>query len=172
MGALKHMLSRGLELLALAMALLAAVAMVGIVGIITTSVIMRRFFNSPVHITEDMVGLMLSAMLFLAMPLVTLRAEHVRVSIVADALQSRIPRLLRTAAMLVGVVFFGWILLESIPWFEFAWKRTLKSETARVLLYPWMAALPLSVAVTWVIFAGRLLGLLAPERPHAPEELQ
>ena len=74
--------------------------------------------------------------------------------------------------MLVGVLFFGWILLESIPWFEFAWKRTLKSETARVLLYPWMAALPLSVAVTWVIFAGRLLGLLAPERPHAPEELQ
>nr|WP_226625340.1 TRAP transporter small permease [Alloyangia pacifica] len=170
--ALRHRLTRGLEVLALAMALLAALAMVGIVGIITTSVVMRRFFNSPVHITEDMVGLMLSAMLFLALPLVTLRAEHVRVSIVADALRSRVPHLLRIAAMLVGVLFFGWIALESIPWLEFAWKRNLKTETARVLLYPWMATLPLSVGVTWVIFAGRLLGLLAPERPHAPEDVQ
>lgn len=151
------------------MAVVAALAMVGIVAIIVTGVIMRRFANMPLHITEDVVGLMLSAVLFLGLPLVTLRSQHVRVSIVADALTARFDTALRLAAMLVGVLFFGWILLESLPWFEFAWKRGLKTETARILLYPWMAVLPLSVGLTFVIYSARLLGLLDAEN-HGPQQ--
>lgn len=153
------------------MALLAALAMVGIVAIIVTGVVMRRFFNTPLHITEDVVGLMLSAVLFLGIPLVTLRSQHVRVSIVAEYLAPRFGTALRIAAMLVGVLFFGWILYESLPWFEFAWKRGLKTETARILLYPWMAILPLSVGLTWVIFLGRLLGILDAEQHDTLEDL-
>jgi len=168
---IRKYIAQGLEGLALALALLASLAMVGIVAIIVTGVVMRRFFNTPLHITEDVVGLMLSAVLFLGLPLVTLRAQHVRVSMVADALQARFGTALRLAAMLVGVLFFGWILLESIPWFEFAWKRGLKTETARLLLYPWMAVLPLSVGLTWVIFLARLLGILEAERHGKLEDL-
>ncbi len=153
------------------MAILAALAMIGIVAIIVTGVVMRRFFNTPLHITEDVVGLMLSAVLFLGLPLVTLRAQHVRVSIVADYLAPRFGTGLRIGAMLVGVLFFGWILYESIPWFEFAWKRGLKTETARILLYPWMAILPLSVALTWLVYLGRLLGFLDAEQHNKLEDL-
>lgn len=165
-----RILAQGLEFLALAMAVLAALFVVAIVAIIVVGVVMRRFANMPLHITEDATGLMLSAVLFLALPLVTLRARHVRVAIVADTLGTRFATPVRIAAMLVGVVFFGWIMLEAIPWFEFAWKRGLRTETARILLYPWMAALPLSVGLTWVIFMARLVGLLEPER-HKPLEL-
>lgn len=171
MRAFRRYLTQGLEILALAMAVLAALAMVGIVAIIVTGVVMRRFFNTPLHITEDVVGLMLSAVLFLGLPLVTLRAQHVRVSIVADALKTRFETPVRIAAMLVGVAFFGWILFESIPWFEFAWKRGLKTETSRLLLYPWMAVLPLSVGLTLSIFLGRLAGFLEPERHGSMEDL-
>jgi TRAP-type transport system small permease protein len=171
MRSVRRYLAQGLEGLALAMAVLASLAMVGIVAIIVTGVVMRRFFNTPLHITEDVVGLMLSAVLFLGLPLVTLRSQHVRVSIVADALEVRFGTALRIAAMLVGVTFFGWILFESIPWFEFAWKRGLKTETARLLLYPWMAVLPLSVGLTFVIYLARLLGLLDAERHGSLEDL-
>lgn len=165
----KRILAQGLEFLALAMAALAAMAMTGIVAIIVTSVIMRRLSNTPLHITEEVVGLMLSASLFLGLPLVTLRGQHVRVSIVADALKARLGPQVRAAALLVGLAFFGWIILESIPWLEFAWKRNLKTETARLLLYPWMAALPLSLSLTWLVFLARLFGLIEPER-HNPSE--
>ncbi|APE45487.1 C4-dicarboxylate ABC transporter [Sulfitobacter alexandrii] len=144
--------------------------MAAIVGLVTTSVIMRRFAGTPLHITEDVVGLLLTAMLFLALPLVTLRAQHVRVSIVADALTPRFGGAVHVAAMLVGIVFFGWIFIKALPWLEFAWKRNLRSETARLLLYPWMAALPLSVGLTWIIFAARLLGLLDRERYPSMQE--
>ncbi|MFV0492791.1 MAG: TRAP transporter small permease [Pseudorhodobacter sp.] len=162
---------RGLEFLALAMAVLASLCMVGIVGVIVAGVVMRRFANAPLHITEDVVGLMLSAALFLALPLVTLRAQHVRVAIVANALQRRFATAVHVGAMLVGLFFFGWIFMKALPWLEFAWGRNLKSETARLLLYPWMAVLPLSMAVIWMIFAARLTGLLERERHASLEEL-
>ncbi len=171
MGRIRRCFAQGLEFLALAMAILAAIAMVAIVVIIVTSVVMRRFASTPLHITEDMVGLMLSVVLFLGVPYVTLRSKHVRVAIVAETAGKRLQPLLGTAAMLVGVVFFGWIFVESLPWLEFAWKRELKTETARILLYPWMAVLPLSIGLTWLIFACRLFGLLEAERHRSAQDM-
>ncbi len=167
----RRIFMRGLEIPALAMAGLAALAMTGMVAVIVASVLLRRFSSTPLHITEELVGLMLSASLFLGLPLVTLRAQHVRVSIVADALGHRFAPLVRIAALVVGLVFFGWIIRESIPWFDFAFRRTLRTETVRLLLYPWMAVLPLSLALTWLIFLARLLGLIEPEHPTSLEEL-
>jgi len=171
MQAIRHYFKHGLELLAFAMAALAALCMIGIVSIITLGVVMRRLVGAPLHITEDMVGLMLSAVLFLGLPLVTLRSQHVRVSIVVNTLHARFAGLAHIAAMVVGILFFGWIFIKALPWIEFAYVRNLKSETARLLLYPWMAILPLSVGLTWVIFAARLTGFLERENYEIPEAL-
>ncbi|MDF1608596.1 TRAP transporter small permease [Hoeflea sp. YIM 152468] len=169
MAKFKRTSALGLEYLALGLAVLATMIMTGIVAVIVTSVVMRRFANSPLHIAEDLIGLMLSASLFLGLPLVTLRAQHIRVSIVAEALKARFETPVRVAALLVGLMFFGWIVFEAIPWLEFAWKRNLKTENSRVLLYPWMAVLPLSLGLTWLIFLARLVGVLEPEN-HMPLE--
>lgn len=171
MQAFRHFLSRGLEALAFAMAVAAAICMVGIVAVITTGVVMRRFGGTPLHITEDVVGLMLTAVLFLGLPLVTLRSQHVRVSIVSNALQPRFSLSVHLAAILVGVAFFGWIFVTALPWLEFAYLRNLRTETARLVLYPWMAVLPLSAGLTSLIFAARLLGLLDRENHVSLEAL-
>ena len=171
MHGVKQIFARGLEGLALVMAVGAAFCIVGIVAVITLGVVMRRVVGAPLHFTEDVVGLMLSAVLFLGLPLVTLRSQHVRVSIVANALERRLPWAVHIAAMLVGVVFFGWIFVVALPWLEFAWARNLKSETARLLLYPWMASLPLSIGLTWVIFMARLTGLLTRDTYTPLEDL-
>ena len=167
----RGVLARGLELLALAMAGIATLAMAGIVLLIMTSVTLRRFANSPLHLTEDVVGLMLSAALFLALPLVTLRSQHIRVSIVVEALGARFRTPMRIAAMCVGLVFFGWIVWVSISWLEFAWLRNLKTETARILLYPWMATLPLSLGLVWLILLARMIGLVEADPPPAPDDI-
>lgn len=160
---MRHAFQQVVQYLAFAMAVLAALCMTGIVVIITSGVVMRRVVGSPLHITEDVVGLMLSAVLFLGLPLVTLRAQHVRVAIVVNSLPERFAGIAHAAAMLVGVLFFGWIFIKALPWIEFAFVRNLKSETARLLLYPWMAILPVSVGLTWAIIAARLTGLLERE---------
>ncbi|MCX7560695.1 TRAP transporter small permease [Sulfitobacter sp. F26204] len=158
--ALKNLIAQGLDRLALACAVASALGMVAIVGVIVTSVLMRKFANTPLHITEEVVGLLLSVSLFLGLPMVTLRAKHVRVSLLADLCKGKVDIIMQIAALLVGIAFFVWLIVETIPWFEFAFKRNLKTETVRILLYPWMAAMPISLALTALIYVARLLGII------------
>lgn len=159
-----NILSRGLEVLALAFAGLSALGLVTIVGLIVTSVLMRRLLNQPLYFTEEVVGLLMSVCLFLGLPLVTLQGKHVRVSILSSYLEARRRRaflVLSILAAIVGVAVCTWLVLEAIPWLEFALERNLRTQTSRVLLAPWMMALPVSVALTGVIFVAQLIERVA-----------
>ena len=134
--------------------------MVAIVTIIVVSVLMRKFANTPLHITEEVVGLLLSVSLFLGLPMVTFQAKHVRVSLLADRLKGSGYVAMQFAALAIAIGLFSWLLVESIPWFEFAFKRNLKTETTRILLYPWMAMMLLSFVVTLMILSARLFGII------------
>ncbi|MCV6601716.1 MAG: TRAP transporter small permease, partial [Cohaesibacter sp.] len=124
-----------------------------------------KFANTPLHITEEVVGLLLSVSLFLGLPMVTLQAKHVRVSLVADRFHGQQGKALNLIALIIAIVFFGWLLVETIPWFEFAFKRSIKTETARILLYPWMAMMPLAFIITLFILTARLFGII----PHGQD---
>ena len=171
---LKKVISRGLEYLARACATLAVISLMAIVAVIVTSVFMRKFANSPLHITEEVVGLLLSVALFLGLPLVTLRGKHVNVSILTRATQGTVKISLQVAGLLIGASFFIWLIWDAIPWFDFAFKRNLKTETTRILLYPWMALMPFSLSITGAIFIARLFGVVKnsedPEIEHTTYE--
>jgi len=156
----KGIIARGLEGLALACAATAALGIVTIVGLIVTSVLMRKFLNAPLHITEEVVGLLLSVSLFLGLPMVTLKAKHVRVALVTGLMRGKWHTAMQIGALATAIVFFSWLIVETIPWFEFAFKRNLKTETTRILLYPWMALMPLSLVITCSIFVARLAGII------------
>ena len=172
MNGARNLISRGLEFLALACAGLSAVGLATIVGLIVTSVLMRRILNAPLHFTEEVVGLLMSVCLFLGLPLVTLRGTHVRVSILSGYLEDRHSRsflLLYILAAIVGVVFCTWLVVEAVPWLEFALKRNLRTETSRVLLAPWMMALPVSIALTGLIFLSHLVKRVAQLLAAVPQ---
>jgi TRAP-type C4-dicarboxylate transport system permease small subunit len=126
---------------------LAVVALFAIVGIILASVVMRRVAGSPLYYTEELVGLLLSSALFLALPMVTHQSSHVRVTFLASFLSDRGRAVLAVLATLVTLAFCGWFLLEAIPWLQFAFKRNIKTEAASLRLAPWMAVLPVSVTL-------------------------
>jgi TRAP-type C4-dicarboxylate transport system permease small subunit len=159
-NSLKTIIARGLEYLARVCATLAAISLIAIVAIIVTSVVMRKFANSPLHITEEIVGLLLSVALFLGLPMVTLRGKHVHVSLLTSATKGKVKVTLQVVGLLIGVSFFSWLIWEAIPWFDFAFKRNLKTETTRILLYPWMALMPFSLSITGAIFVARLFGVV------------
>ena len=140
-----------------ALAILAALAGAAIVGLIGASVAMRHFANAPFRFTEELVGLLMTAAFFLALPLVTLRAEHVRVQFFANALPPGIRRAVAVMANLLGLAFCIWFVWLALPWFEFAFQRSIRTEVARLLMYPWMALLPLSLLLSALAFAIRSL---------------
>ncbi len=122
-------------------------ALAAIVGIIVASVVMRRVVGSPLYYTEELVGLLLCASLFLALPMVTVKAQHVRVTFLASALSSRGRAVLAVFASAVTLAFCAWYLIEALPWLEFAFKRNIRTEAASLRLAPWMAVPPVSVAL-------------------------
>lgn len=155
-----------LRFICTAAALLAAVAAAVIVGLIGASVAMRHLALSPLRYTEELVGLLVSAVFLLALPLVTLRADHVRVQLLVASLPSRLRRQVSVVAALLGAAFCLWVLYLTLPWLDFAVRREIKSEVARLLLYPWMALLPLSMALTAAAFVIR--NVLPAESPGKP----
>lgn len=148
----------------IAMAVLAALAGCAIVLLIGASVTMRYFAFSPLRFTEELVGLLMTAAFFLALPQATLRAEHVRVLVLVSALPKRARTWIGRLAALLGAAFCLWFLALCLPWLEFAIDRNIKTEVGRLLMYPWMALLPLSMALSIVAF---LLGAdrQKPDRP-------
>lgn len=138
-------------------AALAASALFLIVGIILVSVVMRKVAGSPLYYTEELVGLLLGSSLFLALPFVTVQSSHVRVTFLANALPARGRAALALLAALVMLGFCGWFLVEAIPWLDFAFRRNIKSEAASLRLGPWMAVLPVSVALCALVVLVRVV---------------
>ncbi len=138
-----------------ALAGLASVAGGAIVALIGVSVTMRYFAYTPFRFTEELVGLLMTAAFFLALPLVTLRAEHVRVLILVSSLPDRASRKVTVLAACFGAGFCLWFLALCLPWLEFAFQRNIKTEVGRLLMYPWMAILPLSMLLTMLVFLIR-----------------
>ena len=154
---------KGLYYLALGLAFVSAFGMIAIVAIITVSVTLRKFFNYPLYFSEELVGILMSVLLFLALPMVTLKGNHIRLSIVTRFVKARSKfayLILTRAAYLVSVAFCTWLMIEAVPWLEFAVRLKLKTETARILLYPWMLSLPVSLSVMNLIFIAKCFGLL------------
>jgi len=170
-GSLLQRVENRLRQLFVALALVATLAGVMIVVLVGTSVTMRHAAQAPFRFTEELVGLLMTAAFFLALPLVTLNAEHVRVQIVVNSLPERVARWVAVAAALFGIVFAVWFFWLCVPWFEFAYVRAIKTDVGRLLMYPWMAVLPLSMLLTSVAFALRALRTHQEAAPEpSPQE--
>lgn len=165
-------LENGFRRLYIALAVIATAAGIGIIGLVGTSVAMRRLADAPFRFTEELVGLLMTAAFFLALPLATLNAEHVRVQILLSSLPARVARCVSVVAAGFGVLFSLWFFWLCLPWFEFAYERSIKTEVGRLLMYPWMALLPVSMLLTSIAFVIRALGNMADSdsaaTPHKP----
>ena len=138
----------GLMYAARFLAAISALAIGSITTIICVSVIMRRVANSPLFYAEELVGLLLAVTLFFALPLVTLRGDHIRVTLLANQFHKRGKTYLGLAAGLVVLTFLGWLIFESVEWMAFAIRLGLKTEATSIPLVPWMAVVPFSLCIT------------------------
>ena len=129
----------------------ATVALAAITLLVTSSAIMRYFVNAPFRFTEELVGLLLATMLFLSLPLGVDKRLHVRVSLLSDRLTGWPAKIVQIFASFVVLGFslvFAW---DSIHWLGFAIRRNIRSEAAEILLWPWMALVPIAFGlVAWL----------------------
>jgi TRAP-type C4-dicarboxylate transport system permease small subunit len=111
---------------------------------VALSAFMRYLVGAPFAFTEEFVGLLFSAMVFLALPYCSHAGQHIRVTLLTDHLPPSWRAYSSVASTLFTLLFcilFAWIS------FDFAWtsyELGARSDIGRLLLWPWMATMPLA----------------------------
>jgi TRAP-type C4-dicarboxylate transport system permease small subunit len=157
---------RALLLLSRALLALSAAACAGILGLVVAAVVMRYAVAAPFRFTEELAGLLLSAMAFLALPFAMAGNANIRVTLLTERLPRLAGRIAWVLGQLIMVAFCAVFAWEGWGLAEFTFRLSLMSEQARLPLGPWMALMPASLALTGLIAAW--VALRPPPEGKAP----
>ena len=150
MDRLIGLLSRGLLALS-------AAACAGILGLVVLAAVMRYALGAPLRETEELSGLLLSALAFLALPAVMASHDNIRVTLVTERLSGLPRRVAWVLAQAVAVGFCAIFALEAWNIAEFTLRLGLRSEQSRLPLGPFVLLLPASMALVGAIAAWQAL---------------
>lgn len=131
--------------------ILSSLAGFGMVIIVFLSVFQRYVLKSPLSFSEELVGLLLCSMLFLSLPHISNSEKHVKINLVFNLLSERAKLFTSILSSLVMITFCFWMIVETIPWLDFAIRLNLKTENSRLILFPWMGVIPLSLFLNIII---------------------
>jgi len=150
-----------------ALGLLSAALMFCLMLLTRADVVGRYFFNKPVQGGFEMTELLLAALIFAGLPLVTLKSEHVMVDLLDPVTPDWLFRIQHVAASLLGAACTAYL----------AWRLALRAEelvargeTTSQLGFPiaWLAwAMSLLMALTALAL---LVVMLRPPQRHFPGE--
>lgn len=112
----------------------AAFAMMLLVG---ADIVGRKFFNAPVEGTYEITEGLLTFIIYAGVTYTQLERSHVRVTLIADRLSSRVRSGMLGVTCFIGFIFFIYV---SYCMFSFAWDswtvREMKWGTVEYPLYP------------------------------------
>ncbi len=150
-----------------ALGLLAAALMFCLMLLTCVDVVGRYFFNSPVTGGFELTEMLLAALIFAGLPLVTLRGDHITVDLFDAVTPERVFRVQHVVATLVGAACTGFL----------AWRLGFRAaelasrgETTSQLGFPiaWLAwAMSLLMALT---AAALIVVAFRPPQRHVPGE--
>jgi TRAP-type C4-dicarboxylate transport system permease small subunit len=134
-----------------------AAACAGITGLVVLAVVMRYALGAPLRETEELSGLLLCSLAFLALPAVMASRDNIRVTLLTERLSGLSRRLAWLLAQAVAVAFCALFALEAWNIAEFTLRLGLRSEQSRLPLGPFVLLLPASMALTGLIAAWQAL---------------
>ena len=98
------------------MLVLSALLLAAIVGLFMMEIIMRYAMNSPTKWSNDLISFIMPATIFLALPEVTRRNQHIAISFLVDSMGDNLAvywgRILSLISAIVSVLT-GWIVASS-----------------------------------------------------------
>jgi len=115
----RQMLDQFDRIVAPTLGVLAAVVLFAMMALTCVDVIGRYFFSRPVFGGFELTEMMLAAMIFLGLPLVTLRNEHITVDVLDPVTPDWLFRLQHIAACAIGMVSTAYL----------AWRLWLRADT-------------------------------------------
>lgn len=133
------------------MNLVAAVAAILMTALVFSSAVMRYLLGAPMRFSDELTGLLFVTMAFLALPLGLLRRQHITVDLAISQLRPAGQRLAELVAALIMIVFAVVFIVASWGFVGFSQLIDARSEIAGLLLWPWMALMPICVGIMLIV---------------------
>ncbi len=149
-----------------ALVALAAGACGLIFALVLLAVVMRYVAQSPFRFTDELSGLLLAAMVFLALPFSLAAHQNIRVTLLTERLEGRAARAFWVVGQAIVVAFCLLVAWDAWKITSFTLRLGLKSEQARLDLGPWLLAFTGAFAVSAAIAAWQLFRPM-PSGPKA-----
>ena len=171
---LRPIIRRWLELLARILHILvqgAALAGIVMTGLLVLSAFMRYVLGSPYRATEELVGLFFILMAFLTLPYCTVAGRQICINILSDRLRGKMRTASRIGHVLMTLTFaivFGYL---SFDYAAFSYVLGSTASMSGLLLWPWMAVMPLAAALLALTSLSQLVALLLGENTEVKDEL-
>lgn len=161
MNTLERLFSRAARVMLYA----GAISLLVMTALVVIASFMRYFVGRPFAFTEELVALLYMSMVFLAIPLVTVKRSHIAVSVMPQRVTRAIGGLLRAGGGLVMIAFCTWFTVEAYNFVEYSRRLNSRSEQVELLLWPWMAVIPVTMAFVTIIAAFQLFRKAPPPAP-------
>ena len=139
-------------------------ALPALLTFVTLEVVLRYGFNSPLHWSRDVNGLLLLITLFSTLPQAWDRGYHIRMEILHRRLRGRWRSLADALSALAGLVFFGLMSIQAMGFARYMFATGETGEDLNVALWPFM----IYVAVCGLVLCARLVA--NPEAAHEAGE--
>ena len=154
--------------------IVAAIALAGIAVLIVAQ-IGARMMGSQIKSSDDFAGWALAASMFLALPMTLNAGEHIRVTVISDALPDGARRVLDTVVTALAVAAAGWAAWQVVSYVRESW---VYGDVSQGLIAVPLWIPQLSMAVGLVLFAValverlilRLLGRATQDDPITKKE--
>lgn len=138
----------------------AALAVVTLTGFVCLSAIMRYVLGTPFHFTEELVALLFLTTVFLTLPYSALRGQHICVTLLTARLRGLASRFMQIINLSVILAFSVWFFSLSLDFTLFGHEIGARSEQSDLLLWPWMALMPLALALVGFVSGWQVIRVL------------
>ena len=143
--------NRCLGLLATALELLAVVMMALMGGFVMLSAVMRYAFAAPFAFTEEIVGLLFCAVVFLTLPAIQRDGQHIRINLFDTAFGRKLGQFQSLARSVVSLIFYGWFLVTSINYLSYTFRAGSQTAIGSIPIFPWVAMISLALFICILI---------------------
>ncbi|MGE0158895.1 MAG: TRAP transporter small permease [Gemmatimonadales bacterium] len=126
------------------------VTLPALVVLVTTDVVLRYVFDSPLQWARDVSGLFLLMSIAAALPHAWDRSYHIRMEVVYDRFPARWKQASDVLSAFAGIVFFGAMGAQAAAYVPFMIRTGETGEDLLWPLWPYMAFLAVCAALTVV----------------------
>lgn len=140
-------------LAARALSALAAAACATVFVLVLLAVVMRYVAQSPFRFTDELSGLLLASMVFLALPFSLAAHHNIRVTLLTERLAPPARRTAWAVGQAIVVAFCCLVAWDAWKITAFTLRLGLRSEQARLDLGPWLIVFTAAFALCAAIAA-------------------